>query len=152
ETLKHLRVVARPSKSFTDRLAIVGAVQDVTEIKQTEAELRRANRHLMEAQILSKTGSFTWDVEADAHFWTEEERRIFEFEPETRITMPMILSAVHPDDMHLAEAAIGQATQAGEGFDVTFRIITKSGAVKHLRAVGTRAQVPNRLVYVGAVQ
>src|SRR5579859_917963 len=158
--LKHLRLVTRPSSNFAEQQEYFGAVQDVTvaknaeaALKSSEAALKRANRHLMEAQRLSKTGSFTWDIEADEHDWSDEGRRIWEFGPTTRITMPMILATVHPDDMSLAEAVIGQATQAAAGFDLTFRIITKSGAVKHQHCVGSRQeQISDRIVYVGAIQ
>jgi PAS domain S-box-containing protein len=158
--LKHVYGVARVVERVSGRPLFVGALQDVTAsklveeaLRASEAALTRANRHLMEAQRLSKTGSFTWDVEADEHDWSDEGRRMWEVDPKTRITLPMILAAVHPDDMPLAEAVIGRAARAAAGFDLTFRIITKSGAVKHMHCVGSRQeQASDRLVYEGAIQ
>jgi PAS domain S-box-containing protein len=120
---------------------------------KAEAELRRAYAHLTEAQRLSKTGSFTWDVEADEHQWSDEERRIWEFGPDVTLTMPMILSAIHPDDLPAAQAVISAATKGGAEFDLGFRIITRTGALKHLHVVGRRVeQIADRPVYLGAIQ
>jgi hypothetical protein len=35
-------------------------------------ELRRREAHLAEAQRLSHTGSFGWNVLTDEHFWSDE--------------------------------------------------------------------------------
>jgi len=122
-------------------------------LKASGAELRRTNLYLTEAQRLSKTGSFSWDVRADRHEWSDEGRRIWEFDPAAPITLPMILTAVHPDDLPLAEAVIGQATRGAPGFELTFRIVTKSGTLKHLHCVGHRLEhVVDRPVFVGAIQ
>ena len=158
--LKHVRGLARVTERVAGRPLFIGALQDVTEsklveeaLRASEAELRRANRHLTEAQGLSKTGSFTWDVEADHHDWSHEERRIFEFDRAARITLPMILSAVHPDDMPMVERVIGQAISGDAGFELIFRIVTQSGALKHLHCVGHRIQqITDRPVFLGAAQ
>jgi PAS domain S-box-containing protein len=120
---------------------------------RAELELRGAHAHLSEAQQLSKTGSFTWDVQADKHRWSDEERRMWEFDPGVKLTMPAILAAIHPDDLPGVQALIGAAVLGGDKFDHTFRIVTRSGAVKHLHAVGRRIeQIADRPVYVGAIQ
>jgi len=158
--LKHVHGLAHVVERVAGRPKFVGALQDVTEsklieeaLRSSEAELRRANRYLTEAQKLSKTGSFSWDVNADEHDWSDEQRRIWEFDATTRITMSMILSAVHPDDLPLAEAVIGQAMAGAARFELIFRIITKSGALKHLHCVGHPVeQVRDRPVFLGAIQ
>jgi signal transduction histidine kinase len=134
-----------------DRFTKIAAI--AIERAKKETELRRAHAHLTEAQRLSKTGSFIWDVHADEHEWSDEQRRIWEFAPGVKITMPMIWAAVHPDDRPVADNLVGAAADGGEAFDVTFRIITRSGAVKHLHHVGRRSEhLAGRPVYVGAVQ
>ena len=159
-TSKHVRGLARVTEKVAGRPQFVGALQDVTESKlieaalmASEAELKRANRHLLEAQRLSKTSSFTWDVEADQHDWSDEQRRMWEFDPAVRITMPMILSAVHPDDMCDVETVIAQAVHGDGGFEVVFRILTRSGELKHLHCVAHRIeQISDRPVFLGAIQ
>src|SRR6267378_1903537 len=51
------------------------------EIKQTTEALRRSEGYLAEAQKLSHTGSFGWDVSSGEIYWSQETFRIFEYEP-----------------------------------------------------------------------
>jgi PAS domain S-box-containing protein len=130
-----------------------GTITDIEDLKRAEAELRHAHSLLTEAQRLSRTGSFTWDVLADEHNWSEEIYRIFEFDPASKVTMPMIQAAVHPEDVATVERVIGGAA-TGHDFDLVFRIVTGSGAVRHARVVAHRiAHIEEeRPVFIGALQ
>ena len=117
-----------------------------------EAGLRQAYSRLAEAQRLSKTGSFITDLVADTHDWSEEALRIFEFDPATKVTLQAIREVIHPEDMPVFQAAFKRAT---EGLDVNlaYRIITSSGSVKHVHAVGhVMENVERRPVFIGALQ
>jgi PAS domain S-box-containing protein len=142
-----------PLRNAADEIELwYGLSVDIDDAKQAEAELRRAHSLLTEAQRLSRTGSFTWDVLADEHSWSEEISRIFEFDPAVKVTMAMIQAAIHPADMAAVEAVIGGAYE-GTDFDVVFRIVTVSGTVKHAHVVAHRiAQRTDRPVFIGALQ
>jgi len=132
-------------------IAIERAQADAT-LRASQAELLQAHAHLNEAQQLSRTGSFTWDVERDEHNWSPEQHRMWEFGPDVKISMSMILEAVHPDDLPLAERVIGGALH-DSSFELVLRIITKSGALKHLHLVGRRVEdIADRPVFLGAIQ
>ena len=125
---------------------------DVEDRKRAEAGLRQAYSRLAEAQRLSKTGSFITDLVADTHDWSEEALRIFEFDPATKVTLQAIREVIHPEDMPVFQAAFKRAT---EGLDVNlaYRIITSSGSVKHVHAVGhVMENVERRPVFIGALQ
>ena len=53
---------------------------DIDEHKRAGDERWQANEQLAMAQRLSATGSFTSDLVADKHIWSEELYRICEFE------------------------------------------------------------------------
>jgi len=125
---------------------------DIDERKRAEEELRRAYDSFAEAQRLSKTGSFITDLLGDDHNWSEEARRIFEFEPGTKITVQRVRDVIHPDDLPSFEAVIARGMT---GVDVTFgfRIVTATGAVKHVRGVArVIEQVAGRPMFIGALQ
>jgi len=157
--LKYLRGVARLIEHVAGRPIFMGTVQDISEAKLAEEaltgrehDLRKAYSYLTEAQSLSKTGSFTWDVLADEHNWSDEIRRIFDFDPEAKVTIEMIQRAIHPDDMAQVESVIGEAVR-GRDFDLQFRIVTSTGALRHAHVVGHRiAHITDRPVFVGALQ
>jgi PAS domain S-box-containing protein len=112
-----------------------------------------AHSHLTEAQRLSHTGSFTWDVQADRHLWSEEIYRIFGLEPGIPVRMPMLLSAIHPEDLSGVETLLGAAVQGDQQFDLVFRIVRPEGTVKHAHVVGHRSEhILDRPVFVGALR
>jgi PAS domain S-box-containing protein len=159
EGQKHLRAVARLLEHVSGRPLFIGTVQDITERKSaeaalqaSEAEQRRANMQLTDAHRLSRTGSFTWDVLADDHTWTEEIFRLFEFDPAIKVNMQMLFEGIHPEDRPAVQGLLEQAVERAE-FDLGFRVITRSGSVKHARVIGRRiGQVTDRPVFMGAVQ
>ena len=121
-------------------------------LKAREEELRRAQYHATAAQSLSQTGSFLADPAADEHTWSEELYRICELEVGSRISFARFRALVHPDDMPVFDAALERGF-AGEGFDVTLRIVTASGVTKHLHAVSKIVDKDAvRPTVVGAIQ
>jgi len=129
-----------------------GTCTDIDDLKHAEAELKRANEHLNEAQRLSHTGSFTTDLVKDEHVWSDELYRICDFEPGSRITVKRFQDIVHPEDAQAIQAVIEDAIR-GVSRDVTYRIITPKGAQKHLRTVGRIVErVEGRFLIAGAIQ
>jgi PAS domain S-box-containing protein len=117
-----------------------------------DTDLRRAYVHLAEAQRLSQTGSFTWDFDRGELLWSEELCRIFEFDPATTVTTDLVGQFVHPADLP-AFAATLEGAAAGGDVDLPYRIVTASGVLKHLHAVGHRIDHDaERPVIIGAVQ
>jgi PAS domain S-box-containing protein len=117
----------------------------------SEAELRRAYNSFRDAQRLSKTASFITDLLSDDHNWSDEAFRIFEFEPGSKVTVERIRALVHPDDLLSFNDVI---QQGGRGADVDFffRIITTSGALKHIRGIAHVIElVEGRPMFVGAL-
>jgi signal transduction histidine kinase len=157
--LKHLRAVGHRVEHAAERPVFIGAVQDVTAARiaeealtARETELRQAYAFLTEAQRLSRTGSYTWDALSNEEIWTDELYRIFELDPGTRMTWSVVREFVHPDDRLMIETT-NERGIVGEEPDYFCRIITGSGALKHVHVVAHRSElVPGRPVYVGAIQ
>jgi transcriptional regulator with PAS, ATPase and Fis domain len=98
-------------------------------------ELRRREAYLTEAQRLSHTGSFGWNVLTDEHFWSEETFRIFEFASSSKISLPKVLERVHPDDRPSVKKATADAAK-GAALDVECRLAMPDGRIKYLQIVG----------------
>jgi PAS domain S-box-containing protein len=124
---------------------------DIDEVKRAETELRQAYGRLAEAQRLSKTGSFVTDLQGD-RIWSDEAFRIFEFDPESKVTVERVRDVVHAEDKPLFDATIARV-RAGMDVDYNFRIVTARGAVKHVRTTAHIVeQSAGRPLFVGAVQ
>jgi PAS domain S-box-containing protein len=150
--VKHLRCAARVSEHIAGRPLFMGAIQDVTQSKVAEAELRRAYEFLAEAQRVSRTGSFLTDLLAEDHHWSQELYRIFDIAPATKVTVQVVRDLVHPEDLPSFDAGI-QRSATGEDFDLVFRIVTASGDTRHVHAVArVIEQIAGRPLFIGAMQ
>ena len=103
----------------------VAFVLDLTDSKAAQLKLRRNEAFLAEAQRLSLTGSFGWNVAADEHFWSEETFRIFEYDPSTPITIERIRQRVHPEDLPLMDQARAHVAD-GKDLDFECRLMMPS--------------------------
>ncbi len=104
---------------------------------QSEAKHRRLAEQLAAAQRVAGIGSWEWDVTTDTLSWSDELCRIFGIEPDQRPrTFDGYLSAFHPDDRDLTDAAIRKAAATGESFSFDHRVILPDGTIRLLRARG----------------
>jgi PAS domain S-box-containing protein len=123
------------------------------ERKKAEEALRRSEMYLAEAQRLSHTGSFGWDVLSGEIYWSDETHRIFECEPTTKPTVQVVIDRTHPDDrMHLRQV-IDRASIERSDFSAEHRLMMANGSVKYLRVVAHRArgEDPKNVLFIGAV-
>ena len=72
--------------------------QERRELSRAEDGLRRSEAYLAEAQRLSHTGSFGWDVSSGEIYWSQETFRIFGYEPASEIIVEHVLQRTHPED------------------------------------------------------
>jgi PAS domain S-box-containing protein len=137
--VKYVRPVAHPSANDqSGGLVFVGAVTDITESKRADEALRRSESHLAEAQRLTHTGSWVWEVAArDALHLSEEWYRIYEFDPEEGMPgWETRRLRAHPEDRARWQGAIERAIREKSDYDVEFRILLPDGRVKYIHTVG----------------
>ena len=133
---------------------VSGAVRDISERKRAEEELRRSEVFLAEAQRLSLTGSFSWQVGTGEITWSEELYRIYEFEVGVPVTAELIRTRVHPEDVSLIEKMKMVDQQGGSNdFEWQYRLLMPDQSIKYMHAVahGTRGR-DGQLEYTAAVQ
>src|ERR1700741_4934350 len=105
-SIKHLHDLAHRVRDEAGHDEVVGAIVDITERKVAEEATRRSVAYLAEAQKLSHTGSFGWEVSSGEIFWSDETFRIFQCGPDTKPTLDLALSRVHPDDREVVQQHI----------------------------------------------
>jgi CheY-like chemotaxis protein len=62
-----------------------------SELSQAEEALRRSEAYLAEAQKLSHTGSFGWNISTGEIYWSQETFRIFGYEPAAKAKIEMVV-------------------------------------------------------------
>jgi PAS domain S-box-containing protein len=145
----------RAEQVLKEREAELRQARDLLEIKVMERtkELRRNEAYLAEAQKLSKTGSFGWNVFGGEIYWSEETFRIFEYGRETKPGLELILERTHPEDRARVQQLIDHASQNAKDFDIEHRLLMPDGSVKHVHIVGHLLETgqPGKTELVGAI-
>jgi len=124
-----------------------------TKVAERTAELQRSEAYLAEAQRLSHTGSFGWEVFSGKLYWSEETFRIFERDPAHQPTVDFVLQRTHPQDRAVVQQTIDRARQYRRALDFEHRLLTTDGQVKHVHIVGHPAfdEAGNLVEFVGSV-
>jgi signal transduction histidine kinase len=145
---------ARPTPLQQDLIAQVTHIASIAiERAQGEEALKRSEAFLAEAQHLSSTGSFSWRVATGEITWSDEVYRIFEIDQEVPVTLELIATRVHPEDIPLLNDMIDRARRDGSDLEYEHRLQMPDRSVKYLHIVAHgRRDKDGRLEYIGAVQ
>ena len=138
DSFKYLHLVAHAAKQAEVPSEFIGAMTDITETKTALQALQRSEAYLQEAQRLSNTGSFAWDVKTNIPtYLSEEAYRIFGLDPAKSIpSWKDRLGRVPPDDQILWLTAINEALKTKSGYEVEYRLRSPEGTMKRLYALG----------------
>ena len=123
-------VKGEPEKMF-------GTVQDVTEKQILIDRLQHSELLYKQAQEISHTGNWSWDLETKKLVWSDELYRIYGLEPQSVDTSDSIALYNHPEDKDAISNAMRHAMATLEPFDFNYRIILKNGKLKTLNAKGS---------------
>jgi PAS domain S-box-containing protein len=150
-----LIVASRWSLQRDEKGVSIGTLEsntDVTQRRQAEDKVRQTQEtYLAEAQQLSHTGSFGWNVVTGNVFLSDEGRRIFEWPANETLTLEKMLSRSHPEDLPHIQTSLARAAKDPRDFEFEHRLLLPSGAVKHVQVVARPMTNAERTELIGAV-
>jgi signal transduction histidine kinase/HAMP domain-containing protein len=144
----------RVSVFGNDELAHLGRVFNDTAgtLRELYHTLRSKEAYLEEAQRLSHTGSFGWNVSTGELVWSDETFRIFEYGRTAKPTIELILERTHPEDVASVRHLIDSVSRSGTAWDFEHRLLMPDGSVRYVRAVAHPVRDSSgQLEFVGAV-
>ena len=115
-----------------------GVGSDLTDRRRAEQALQRSESYLAEAQRLSHTGSWGWNVATrEITHWSQEIYQLYGFDPEAGIPpFEAHLQRIHPEDRARLAEAFERAIGDGAELELVFRIVLPDGATKYIRKIG----------------
>jgi PAS domain S-box-containing protein len=136
---QHLTVVVA---FFLTSLIVTRLIQNAHEraqaALQTDANLRRSEAYLAEAQHLSHTGSWAWDVRRQEFVYQSAEvYRLFGLDPkESYGSLLTFQERIVPEDLRRVVEVNREAVREKKHVEVDFRIALPDGSIKRVHSVG----------------
>lgn len=130
--------------------------EERSERKRAQEALRRSEGYLAEAEKLTRSGSWAFDVGANRFIhWSQEHFRVFGFDPEHGLpSVEAFFQRIDPDDRERVKRVFHSAMIAERAdFDIEYRIVDPPGARKHIRSLGhpVRNESSKPVEFVGTV-
>lgn len=113
--------------------AMLAVTRDITARRQMAEELRRSEQRLRQAQTIAVIGNWELDLGSGKLWWSDEIYHIFEVDQtQFAASYEAFLGAIHPGDRKVVDAAYTASLQTREPYQITHRILTAGGRVKHV--------------------
>jgi len=147
--MHHFAIATRNGNS-----AVIEAPGATSKRKRAEDELRRSEAYLAEAQRLSHTGSWAWNVCSGELFWSDEHFRICDLDPEKfKLTIENARQLIHPEDRSLVNQTFDRAVRERSSFECELRIVRPDGTVRYIHSLGhpVFTQSGELIQYVGTI-
>ncbi|MBD3331264.1 PAS domain S-box protein [candidate division GN15 bacterium] len=101
-------------------IAVHGA--DLTDIRATETELEHKQLLLSQAELLSASGAFEWDL-ADGYFYASDGWKRIHGVSADRLTFEELTPLAHPEDRDRVKAAVEATISGKSDYNVEHRIV-----------------------------
>src|SRR5580704_11258352 len=109
--------------------------QVCSDVSKSQQELQRRWEYLAEAQKLSHSGIFAWNVSDGMLEWSDETYRILGFTRETHPTLDLVFDRIHPEDRQRLVELRDRAARDGMDLDVEHRLLMPNGDIRYLHVV-----------------
>jgi len=115
---------------YNGRPAVMGMLVDITERRVAEADLRRSETELKEAQRIARIGSWEWVISTDKITWSEELYGIVGLDPSVPSPgfdgMPRFYV---PEDWERLRAVVERTLQTGAPYELDLQMIHADGTI-----------------------
>ena len=116
---------------FCEGLVVVAT--DISERKESEDRLRRAEAMMVDTQGTAHLGTWDWDVSQPHAVWSDELFRIYGLTPQQYTpSYEAYLQMVHPDDREHVKAATERVFREHLPYSHDERVILRDGSMRYL--------------------
>lgn len=116
-------------------LSVFGATIDVTESKKSEIRLKESEDKLLEAQELANIGNWEYNFDSEVFSGSPQAYRIFDIDDHMKNkALGVINEMTWGSDSIRIYKTIKEHIESKEPFSIEFKIGTRKGKVKHIKA------------------
>ncbi|MEJ2614339.1 MAG: PAS domain S-box protein, partial [Ignavibacteriaceae bacterium] len=118
-------------------IQMLGTIQDITERKNAEKELKLSESRLYEAQHLAHVGNWELNLKTKKVYWSDEAYRIFGFEPgQMEINLDLFYSRLNPEDRNHINKLLDDSINENTPFSYDHPIILPNDNVRIVHSEG----------------
>ena len=111
--------------------------KNIKKLKATNEALEIFKESTNQSEIVSKHGSWTWNVKNNVFTFSDNLYRLIGEQPQSfRPTIENFLNYVHPEDAEQLSEQVEQMKEDVELPYIYYRVVHKNGNIKHLKAYG----------------
>lgn len=129
---------------------LIGVVQDVTELREAESQIRRSESLLSQAERLACLGSWEYGIEQQSFLWSDQMFRMLGIEPEKGL-VPLVRACgmFHPEDRARVWDDVAVLRKHNQPIENEVRFVLPDGRIRtfHSRALSV-ADNSGRIVRV----
>lgn len=124
------------------------------ELTNENAERRKSQAQLAQAQQIARLGSWEWDIVNNRVICSEGTHRLYERSPDVVLSMEEFLESAHPDDLSDLKEIMSESLRTGRPFTCDHRIVLPDRSQKFVSARGevVTNESGERVKMVGTVQ
>jgi PAS domain S-box-containing protein len=111
---------------------------DIEDRKQAESALQRSQAYSAEAQKLSQTGSFAWEIATRDYFWSDQAYQILGIDRSVKPSISLAVQRTHPEDRFIIERELDRSVQGAPYHDFEVRLLMPDGQIKHAHFLAHR--------------
>jgi PAS domain S-box-containing protein len=111
---------------------------DIEDRKRAESALQRSQAYSAEAQRLSQTGSFAWEVATRDYFWSDQAYDILGFDRSVKPSISLAVQRTHPEDRFIIERELDRSAHGAPYHDFEVRLLMPDGQIKHVHFLAHR--------------
>ncbi|MGQ7847538.1 PAS domain-containing protein [Granulosicoccus sp. 3-233] len=130
----HGRILTRTAAGQPEWM--FGTLQDISHRKEQESALLQNERLLNETGVLADVGGFEYDIGSDQLRWSDQYCLLHGMRPGYQPNLHEALSFYLPEGRPTIQAAIDDAIDTGQGWDLELRVVRSMGETIWVRVVG----------------
>ncbi|HEY0042326.1 MAG TPA: PAS domain-containing protein, partial [Flavisolibacter sp.] len=132
-TEKWLRSIAQANLDENGEIvSVIGTEQDVTEKQKLIGKLEESQRLYKQAQELAKMGNFSWNLQSDEVYWSDEVYKIYEIPFGEKVKFEDAFLPIIDEYKAPVQQAIEQTIAEKKGRSISYPIRKKDGRLKYI--------------------